>query len=138
MCPNRDWFVDFQEREYGVINTADNNPLTSYGIGSIRLRNHDGMIRTLTDIRYVPGLKKNFIFMGALKSKGFKIIAENGVMRICSGALVVMKANRKNNNMYRYRGSTIIGTTIVTSSDDKEAEADRLWHMCLGILEENS
>ncbi|XP_019240442.1 PREDICTED: uncharacterized protein LOC109220424 [Nicotiana attenuata] len=132
MCPNRDWFVDFQEGEYGVIQTADNNPLTSYGIGSIRLRNHDGMIRTLTDVRYVPGLKKNLISVGALESKGFKIIAENGVMRVCSGALVVMKANWKNNNMYRYRGSTVIGTTIVTSSDEKEAESTRLWHMRLG------
>jgi len=34
--------------------------------------------------------------------------------------------------MYRYRGSTVIGTATVTSSDEKEAEATRLWHMRLG------
>ncbi|XP_070010835.1 uncharacterized mitochondrial protein AtMg00300-like [Nicotiana sylvestris] len=53
-------------------------------------------------------------------------------MRVCSGALVVMKANRKNNNMYRYRGSIVIGTVTVTSSDKKEAETTKLWHMRLG------
>nr|XP_033517508.1 uncharacterized protein LOC117281765 [Nicotiana tomentosiformis] len=58
--------------------------------------------------------------------------AKNGIMRICSGALVVMKGIRRNNNMYHYHGSTIIGTTTVTSSDDKEAEATKLWHMRLG------
>ena len=64
MCPNRDWFIDIQEGECGVIHTANNNPLTTYGVGSIRLRNHDGLSRTLTDVRYVPDLKKNLISVG--------------------------------------------------------------------------
>ncbi|KAH0645603.1 hypothetical protein KY284_033487 [Solanum tuberosum] len=132
MCPNRDWFVDLQEGECGVIHTANNNPLTAYGVGSIRLRNHNGLTRTLTDVRYVPNLKKNLISVGALESKGFKVIADNGVMRICSGALVVMKAIRRNNNMYHYQGSTVIGTATTTSNDDNEAEMTRLWHMRLG------
>ena len=92
------------------IHTANNNPLTTYIVDSIRLRNHDGLRRTLTDVRYVPDLKKNLISVGALESKGFKVIADNGVMRICSGAQVVMKAIRRNNNMYHYQGSTVIGT----------------------------
>jgi len=90
------------------------------------------LTRTLTDVRYVPDLKKNLISVGALESKGFKVIADNGVMRICSGALVVMKAIRRNNNMYHYQGSTVIGTAVTTSNDDKEAEMPRRWHMRLG------
>ena len=66
MCPNRDWFIDLQEGECEFILTASNNPLTAYNVSSIRLRNHDGSSRTLTDVRYVPDLKKNFIFVGAL------------------------------------------------------------------------
>ena len=122
MCPNRDWFIDLQEGECGVIHTANNNPLTAFSVGSIRLRNHDGLSRTLTDVRDVPDLKKNLIYVGALESKGFKVIADNGVMRICSGALVVLKAISRNNNMYHYQGSTFIGTATITSNDEKEAE----------------
>lgn len=59
-------FVDLQEGECEFILTASNNPLTAYNVSSIRLRNHDGSSRTLTDVRYVPDLKKNFIFVGAL------------------------------------------------------------------------
>ncbi|XP_069152971.1 uncharacterized mitochondrial protein AtMg00300-like [Solanum lycopersicum] len=53
-------------------------------------------------------------------------------MRICSGALVVMKAIRRNSNMYHYQGSTVIGTAATTSNDEKEAEMTKLWHMRLG------
>ena len=67
MCPNRDWFIDLQEGECGVIHTANNNPLTVYIVGSVRLRNHDGLSRTLTYVLYVPDLKKIFIFVGALE-----------------------------------------------------------------------
>ena len=77
-------------------------------------------------------MKKNLISVGALESKGFKVITDNGVMRICSGALVVMKAIQRNNNMYHYQGSTIIGTTATTSNNEKEAEMTKLWHMRLG------
>uniref|UniRef100_A0A3Q7GJ81 Reverse transcriptase Ty1/copia-type domain-containing protein n=1 Tax=Solanum lycopersicum TaxID=4081 RepID=A0A3Q7GJ81_SOLLC len=132
MCPNREWFIDLQEGECGFIHTANNIPLTAYGVGSIQLRNHDGLSRTLTDVRYVPDLKKNLIFVGALKSNGFKVIANNGVIRICSGVLVVMKAIRRNNNMYHSQGSTVIGTAATTSNDEKGTEMTKLWCMRLG------
>ena len=33
----------------------------------------DGVIRTLTDVRHVPELKKNLISLGALNSCGHKL-----------------------------------------------------------------
>ncbi|XP_015068647.1 uncharacterized protein LOC107013185 [Solanum pennellii] len=53
-------------------------------------------------------------------------------MKICYGALVVMKEIRRNNNMYHYQGSTIIGTVTTTSNDEKEAEMTKLSRMRLG------
>ena len=44
------------------------------GTSSIQLRNHDGSIRVLTDVRYVLKFKKNLIFLGALESKGLVVI----------------------------------------------------------------
>ncbi|GKA51926.1 retrovirus-related pol polyprotein from transposon TNT 1-94 [Tanacetum coccineum] len=54
----------------------------------------DGVVRTLTDVRHVPDLKKNLISLGVLDSKGFKYTSENGVLRVSKGALVVMKATK--------------------------------------------
>ena len=139
MTPNREWFFDFKELKGGIVYTANNFPLNTRGIGSIHLKNQDGSIRTLTGVHYVPDLMRNLISVGTIESKGFEVRAKDGVMRIISGALVIMKGIRKRNNVYYFLRSTIIGTAAVAAStDDQGAEATRLWHMRLGHAGEKS
>ena len=52
----------------------------------------DGVIRTLTDVRHVPELKKNLISLKVLDSCGHKFTGFDGTLKISKGALVVMKA----------------------------------------------
>jgi len=54
---------------------------------------HDGMIRTLTNVRHVPDFKRNLISPGTLESPGCKYTVEGGVLKVCKGALVLIKAN---------------------------------------------
>ena len=61
------------------IDSGDVTYLT--GMGLIRLRNHDGSTRVMTDVRGVPKLKKNFISLGALVSKGLIVIIQDGVKK---------------------------------------------------------
>ncbi|GKF22988.1 retrovirus-related pol polyprotein from transposon TNT 1-94, partial [Tanacetum coccineum] len=75
---------------------------------------HDGVVRTLTDVRHVPDLKKNLISLGVFDSKGFKYTSENGVLRVSKGALVVMKATKEKSN----------------------PDLTKLWHMRLGHMSE--
>ncbi|KAE8706002.1 hypothetical protein F3Y22_tig00110410pilonHSYRG00039 [Hibiscus syriacus] len=106
MTPNREWFFDFKELKGGIVYTTNNSPLDTLGIGSVRLRNQDGSIRTLTE------------------SKGLEVRAKDGIMRIISGALVIMKGIRKRNNVYYFLGSIIVGTAAVAAStDEQESEA---------------
>jgi hypothetical protein len=44
------------------------------GIRTIKIKMHDGIVRTLTEVRHVPGLKKNLISTGALDTIGCKIV----------------------------------------------------------------
>ncbi|KAE8664954.1 hypothetical protein F3Y22_tig00112738pilonHSYRG01227 [Hibiscus syriacus] len=139
MTPNREWFFDFKELKGRIVYTANNSPIDTLGIGSIRLRNQDGSIRTLTGVHYVPDLMRNLISVGTLESKGLEVRAKDGIMRIISGALVIMKGIRKRNNVYYFLGSTIVGTAAVAAStDEQESEATRLWHMRLGHVGEKS
>nr|GEU37910.1 retrovirus-related Pol polyprotein from transposon TNT 1-94 [Tanacetum cinerariifolium] len=55
---------------------------------------HDGVVRTLSDVRYASDRKKKLISLGVLDSKGFKYTSENDVLRISKSALVVMKATK--------------------------------------------
>ena len=114
-----------------------NQPCKIAGIGSISLKNHDGSTRVLTDVRYIPKLEKNLISLGTLESKGFTIIMHNGILKVVSGALVVMKGIRRN-NLYLYQGSTSVGTTAAVSEVDKVTEMSKLWHMRLGHAGEKS
>ena len=137
MCFRKEWFFNFTELDGSVVYLADNQPCKIDGIGSISLKNHDGSTRVLTDVRYILKLEKNLISLGTLESKGFTIIMQNGILKVVSGALVVMKGIRRN-NLYLFHGSTVAGTTTAVSEADKVAEMSRLWHMRLGHVGEKS
>ena len=73
MCPIREWFFEFQKLDEGVVYMGNDNTCKIAGIGSIKLRSHDGSTRILRDVRYVPKLKKNLISLGSLESKGLVV-----------------------------------------------------------------
>ena len=131
MCFRKEWFFNLTKLDGGVVYLADNQPCKIARIGSISLKNHDGSTRVLTDVRYISKLEKNLISLGTLESKGFTIIMQNEILKVVSGALVVMKGIRRN-NLYLYQGSTAVRTAAAVSEVDKEAEMSRLWHMRLG------
>ncbi|KAE8696421.1 GDSL esterase/lipase APG [Hibiscus syriacus] len=136
MSPNREWFSDLVELNVGVVYMGNDNACKTVGIGSIRLKNQDGSNRVLTDVRYVPSLKKNLISLGALESKGSVVTMRDGVLKVTYDTLVMMKGIRKN-NLYYYQGSTIIGAVAAASGGD-DLDATQLWHMRLGHAGEKS
>ena len=87
----------------------------------------------MKEVRYVPDVKKNIISLGVLESKGYKITMENVIMKLISGALVVMKANRQN-NLYHLQRTTIVGAAATMSHNSKKVipNNNKLWHMKLG------
>ena len=97
------------------------------------MRNHDGSIRVLTDVQYVPKLKKNLISLRALESKGLVVIIRDEVLNVISGALLVMKGIRRN-KLHYYNGSTMIGVVATISCSDKDLEITSLWHRHLGLV----
>lgn len=52
---------------------ANNVVCKSLGIGTIKIKMFDGMIRTITDVRYVPSMTKSLISLGQLAKLGCKI-----------------------------------------------------------------
>ena len=128
MCPIREWFLEFQELDGGIVYMGNDNSCKIAEIGSIMLSNHDGPTRILRDVRYMPKLKKNLISLGALESKGLVAMMRDRVLKATSGALMMLKGIRKK-NLYCYQGSTVVGTMATTSSTKKDTEATKLWHM---------
>ncbi|KAL6134411.1 hypothetical protein ACLB2K_066642 [Fragaria x ananassa] len=64
------------------------------GIGAVKIKTHDGLVRILGDVRYVPNLRWNLISVGALDFKGYKIVTEGGVLKVMMDSRVVLREIR--------------------------------------------
>ena len=91
MTPNRNCFSSYIDKEGNSIVMENGAICKSKGIGSVQIRMFDGVVRTLTNVRYVPGLRKSLISLGQLDSLGCKIIIESDSLRVSKGVLVVIK-----------------------------------------------
>ncbi|KAG8480196.1 hypothetical protein CXB51_024912 [Gossypium anomalum] len=107
------------------------------GVGTIKVKMFDGVVRTLSDVRYVPELKRNLISLSTLDLKGYRYTAESGVLKISKGSLVVMKGQRKTAKLYVLQVSTVTGDAAVASSSLSDDDITKLWHMRLGHMSEN-
>ncbi|KAK2997614.1 hypothetical protein RJ639_025033 [Escallonia herrerae] len=136
MYPNRDWFATYHSFDGGKVLMGNDVTCKVVGICSIQIRMHDGIVRTLTDVRHVLELRKNLISLGMLNSNGCSYRVTCGVMRIIKGALVVMKG-LKQNSLYLLQGSTITEVAAgATSSFDVDSDTTKLWHMRVGHVSE--
>jgi len=61
---------------------GDDRPCNMKGIGTVHIKMFDGMVRELKDVRYVPQLKKNLIYVGALEALGLEIFIGDGVLKM--------------------------------------------------------
>ncbi|CAD6254698.1 unnamed protein product [Miscanthus lutarioriparius] len=79
----RDWFSSYKSVQSGdVMRMGDNNPREIMGIGSVQIKMHDGMIRTLKDVRHIPGMARNLISLSTLDAEGFRHSGSGGHMRL--------------------------------------------------------
>ncbi|KAG8496414.1 hypothetical protein CXB51_007522 [Gossypium anomalum] len=137
MSPNRDWFTTYETVSEGVVLMGNNASCKIAGVGTIKVKMFDGVVRTLSDVRYVPELKRNLISLSTLDSKGYRYTAESGVLKISKGSLVVMKGQRKTAKLYVLQGSTVTSDAAVASSSLSDDDITKLWHMRLGHMSEN-
>ncbi|KAG8497270.1 hypothetical protein CXB51_008544 [Gossypium anomalum] len=137
MNPNRDWFTTYETVSEGVVLMGNNASCKIAGVGTIKVKMFDGVVRTLSDVRHVPELKRNLISLSTLDSKGYRYTAESGVLKNSKGSLVVMKGQRKIAKLYVLQGSTVTGDAAIASSSLLDDDITKLWHMRLGHMSEN-
>jgi len=66
----------------------------------VRIRMYDATLRELKEVRYIPNMTKNTISVGALEVEGLRGTLKEGVLKMSSGSLVVLKSIRCNNLYY--------------------------------------
>ena len=87
VCPRREWFSSFEKIDSGVVIMGNDHSCQVEGVGTVRIKMCDGMVREVDDVRYVPQLKKNLMLLGVLESQGLRITMEHGVLKVTKGSL---------------------------------------------------
>jgi len=116
--------------------SCNDHALKIVGIGTIKLKFLDNTVRTIQHVRHVEGLKKNLLSLGQLDDLDCKAVVEKGVMKVIRGALVIMKGEKVDNNLYMLMGETLQeGEASVASSSSSE-QLSMMWHQRLGHMSE--
>ncbi|KAG8474542.1 hypothetical protein CXB51_031315 [Gossypium anomalum] len=137
MSLNRHWFTTYETVSEGVVLMGNNVSCKIAGVGKIKVKMFNGVVRILSDVRDVPELKRNLISLSTLDSKGYRYTAESEVLKIFKGSLVVMKGQRKTAKLYVLQGSTVTGDAAVAFSFLSDDDITKLWQMRLGHMSEN-
>lgn len=61
-----------------------------YGKGTIQINTYNGVVRTLSNVRYIPDLKRNLISLDTLEENGCKHSIE-GVLKVSKGAIILTR-----------------------------------------------
>lgn len=52
---------------------------------------HDGIVRTIIDVRHAPKLKKNLIYLGVLDLIGYSFMDIGGALKVTKETMVFMR-----------------------------------------------
>ena len=96
MTPRRDWFTTHQSICGCVVLLGNNVTCKVAGIGTVRIKMYDGVVRTFSNVFCMPDLRKNILSLGIFESHGYKYTGEDGVLRINKGALGLIKGKLVN------------------------------------------
>ena len=55
----------------GTVNIANDTKSRIAGVETVQICMFDGVVRTVTGVRHVPGLKRNLISLGPFNAKGY-------------------------------------------------------------------
>ena len=127
MTPHRDWFDTYKSVNCGSVLIGNDATCKVVGIGTIKINMFDNVVRTLGEVRHVLEVKKNLISLGTLDSNGYCYKSENGLRKVSKGAMVVMKGQKVEGNIYKLLSNTIVGGVIVVTESEQDDTV--LWHM---------
>jgi hypothetical protein len=111
------------------VRVGDHTPCQIEGIGSIQIKTHDGMTRTLTSVKHIPTMARKLISLNTLDSEGYKYRGGNKVLKVSKCSLVHMIGDMNSGKLYVLRGSTLPSIAAVVTSD--QPSKTNPWHACL-------
>jgi len=115
ICPRRERFSSYEQLDGDNIVMANSSVCKVVGMGSIKIKTHNGKFYTLNKVRHVPDMTKNLISLSLLDKKGFSFKGKGGVIHVCKGSSVILKGVKRG-TLYFLQGTTLSDYVVVASS----------------------
>ena len=74
----------------------------------VSMKLHDGIVKKLHEVRYIPSFKKNLISLSRLDSTSFRWKANGEILKVMHGSRMVLRG-RKYGRCYLMIGSPVQG-----------------------------
>lgn len=131
MTSNLNWFSSYEPISPNSMEIilGDNSTIPVVGKGTIKIRNKNNEIITLTSVLYVPQLKRNLLSTSEIEQKGFRVIIENGKLEVSKGRKVWLTGHFLTKGQYKMDIDVIVP---VASNSTVSKENVDLWHQRLG------
>ena len=65
-----------------MVKFVNDNTLEAEGIGNVMIMRKDGKRTVISNVLYIPGMKSNFLSIGQLVEKNFKVSIKDKMMRV--------------------------------------------------------
>ena len=132
--------MTYEKKSGSNVLMGNDAPCKCVGIGSIQIRMHNGVVRTLIEVHHVPQLKRNLVSAGVMDSKGFSCEVKGGVMQITRKGKFVVMQGTKQGNLYIFLWSTMTESVFAISQSRSHVSSgsfdNSLWHLRLGNMSE--
>ncbi|GJS32085.1 retrovirus-related pol polyprotein from transposon TNT 1-94 [Tanacetum coccineum] len=135
MTARREWFHQYKPiSRGGSVYSCNDHELKIIRIGSVIVKMHDGIVRTIRDVRHVEGLKNNLLSLGQLDDLGCKVEIQNKIMKVIKGVLVLMKEEKVDANLYQLKGEIREESEASVASHSPSHRVVVSWHRKLGHM----
>ena len=122
MCANRDWFNTYEKKNEGEVLMGNDAACKIVGIGTLKVKMYNDIIRTFSNVRHVLSLKKNFISLGTLDANNYTYSSSEGSLKYSRGSMVVMREMLLN-NLYKLLKDTISSRASLSKLENLEDDS---------------
>lgn len=132
MSSQRELFISLKVVDEFPVKLGNNFELSVKGIGEIQIEcwiNGEWVKSIMTNVWYVPGLRKNLFSEGVVTKNGMKVTKENNRAEIYEDGLLKAIAVRESNNLYKLLFRTCIGEANTIAQESLKTWHDRLGHV---------
>ncbi|PHT74170.1 hypothetical protein T459_21447 [Capsicum annuum] len=130
VCANKELFLSFASAQAEeMLYMANFATAKVEGTGKICLKMSSGKVLTLSNVQYIPELRRNLISISFLDKNGFKCVTVSGKVIVSNREMYVGK-DYLTEGLYKMNLMTVEMNKSLNSS--YLLESNDLWHECLG------